>query len=137
MLGHQLAAQRERILPGRVRDLVDEALEVDRVVVEVHAAPEAGRHVRVAHRVVDQQVRDRVAERAFGAAGVEALEATGSLPSCRFCGKQRRRRSTGPRCACAAPVTLPCRIEARAQLALRDRVVDGRASCPLRATRSA
>ena len=59
MILHQLAAELERILVGRMRQLVHEAFEVDRVVVDVHAAPEAREDVRVAHRVVDQQVRDR------------------------------------------------------------------------------
>ena len=65
---HQLAPERQRVLAGGMRELVDEALDVDRVVVDVHAAPEARRHVRVAHRVIDQQVRNRVAEMAFRAA---------------------------------------------------------------------
>ena len=65
MLPHQLAAELERILAGRVRQFVHEAFHVDGVLVGVHAAPEARRHVRVAHRVVDQQVRHRVAERAL------------------------------------------------------------------------
>ena len=68
MLAHQLAPERERILAGRLRQLVHEAFEIDGVLVVVHAAPEPRRDVRVAHGVVDQQVRDGVAERAFGAA---------------------------------------------------------------------
>jgi hypothetical protein len=39
---HELAAELERVLPGRVREFVHEAFEVDRVLVEVHASPEAG-----------------------------------------------------------------------------------------------
>ena len=74
MVGHQLAPERERILPGRMRQLVDEALEIDRVLVEIHAAPEAGRNGRVAHRMVDQQRRKRVADRGFRSRRVEALE---------------------------------------------------------------
>ena len=42
-------------------------LDEHRVLVDVHPAPEARRHVRVAHRVVDQQVRDVVAERVLAA----------------------------------------------------------------------
>ena len=66
MLGvvrHQLAPERERVLAGGMGELVDEAFEVDGVVVEVDAAPEAGRHRRVAHGMVDQEVRERVADR--------------------------------------------------------------------------
>ena len=52
-----------------MRHLVDEALHVDGVLVGVDAAPEAHRHMRVAHRVVDQQVGDRgVAELLLGPA---------------------------------------------------------------------
>src|SRR5436305_1692148 len=47
---------------SRTRDLVHEALEIDRVLVGVDAAPGADRHVRVAHGVLDEQVRQRVAE---------------------------------------------------------------------------
>jgi hypothetical protein len=35
MLRHQLAAELERILAGRVRQLIHEALEVDGIVVEL------------------------------------------------------------------------------------------------------
>jgi hypothetical protein len=65
MAGHVLAPERERVHAGRVRHLVDEALDVDRVVVGVDAAPEAGQHVRVAQLLVDEQRRERVAEPAF------------------------------------------------------------------------
>ena len=74
IVGHQRAAELQRVLAGRLGHLVDEALEEDGVLVVVDAAPEARRHVHVAHRVLDQQVRDGVAELAFGAARVEALE---------------------------------------------------------------
>ncbi len=74
MLRHHLAAERERVLTRRMRQLVDEAFQIDGVLVVVHATPEPRRDVRVAHRVVDQQVRHVIAERAFRAAGVEALE---------------------------------------------------------------
>jgi hypothetical protein len=52
---------------------VDEALQIDGVLVDVDAAPEAGRHRRVAHGVLDQQVRHRVADGVV-AVGMEALE---------------------------------------------------------------
>jgi hypothetical protein len=55
-------------------ELVHEAFEVDGVLVEVDAAPEARWHRRVAHRVVDQEVRDRVADRRLRPARVQALE---------------------------------------------------------------
>ena len=63
MLRHQLAAELQRVHAGRLGQLVHEAFEVDGVLVDVDAAPEARRHVRIAHGVVDQQVRHGVAER--------------------------------------------------------------------------
>ena len=60
-----------------VRQLVHEALQIDRILVVVDAAPEARRDMRVAHRVVDQQVRDGVAELAFRSLRIEALELHG------------------------------------------------------------
>ncbi len=62
MLAHQRAAELERVLAGRPRHLLDEAFHVDAVLVGVDAAPRTDRHVRVAHRVFDQQVRHGVAE---------------------------------------------------------------------------
>ena len=63
MARHQLAAELERILANGMRELVHEAFEIERILVVVHAAPEVRRDVWVAHGVVDQQVRDGVAER--------------------------------------------------------------------------
>ena len=56
MLRHQLAPELERILAGGVRQFVHEALEIDGVLVVVHAAPEPRRNVRIAHGVIDQQI---------------------------------------------------------------------------------
>ena len=69
-----LATEFERVLPGGMGQLVNEALGVQRIVVGVDAAPEAGADMRVAHRMIDQQIRDLVAELAFGAGRVQALE---------------------------------------------------------------
>ena len=63
MTAQQLAAEFQLVLPGRLRQLIHEAFHEDAVLVDVHATPEARRDVRIAHRMVDQQVRDRVAER--------------------------------------------------------------------------
>ena len=65
MLRHQLAPEFERVLAGRMRQLVHEAFEIDGVLIDVDAAPEARRNVRIAHRMVDQQVRHGVADRGF------------------------------------------------------------------------
>src|SRR5882672_7687074 len=83
MFRHKLAPELERILAGRVRELVHEALDEQRVLVDVDAAPETRRHVGVAHRVVDQQVRHGVAERVL-ARLEHALEAQGVAPLLRL-----------------------------------------------------
>jgi hypothetical protein len=73
MICHQLAPELERVLADRMGKLVHEAFEIDGVVVDVHAAPEARRDVWVAHGVVDQKVRDGVAQRRL-APWIEARE---------------------------------------------------------------
>jgi len=63
-----------------VRQLVDEGFEIERVVVDVHAAPIARRHRRIAHGVLDQQIRKIIAElgvarrdEALQCGGIEAV----------------------------------------------------------------
>src|SRR5262245_20356575 len=73
MICHQLAPELERVLADRMGKLVHEAFEIDGVVVDVHAAPEARRDVWVAHGVVNQKVRDGVAQRCL-APWIEARE---------------------------------------------------------------
>src|SRR4051812_47576693 len=85
VLAHEGAAELERVLAGRPRRLVHEALHVDAVLVRVDAAPGPDRHVRVAHHVFDQEVRHAVAELRVARLLVEALElalvlAAGDLP---------------------------------------------------------
>ena len=122
MLLHHLAAEFERVLPGRMRHLVDEAFEIDGVLVVVHATPEARREVRVAHGVIDQDVRDVVADLAFGAAGVEPLEGRGIAsvhePIRRDAGEDRL---AGDAHAQAGHVVVL--VERRGELAHRDRMV--------------
>src|ERR1041384_5513234 len=65
VLRHELAPEFERVLARGFRELVHKALNENGVLVDVHSAPETGRHVRIAHRVVDQQIRHRVAEGVF------------------------------------------------------------------------
>ena len=62
MIRHQLAAEFERVLPDRMRKLVHEAFEIDRVLVAVDAAPNTRRNMRITHGMVDQQVGDRVTQ---------------------------------------------------------------------------
>ena len=57
-----------------MRKLVHEAFQVNRILIVIHSAPEMRRDVRVAHRVVDEQVRNRIAERALRTARIKALE---------------------------------------------------------------
>ena len=63
MIHHQLASKFESVLPSCVRELVDKAFEEDGIVVDGHTTPETRRHVGVAHRMIDGQVRDAVLER--------------------------------------------------------------------------
>jgi hypothetical protein len=58
MFRHQLAPEFERVLAGRMGELVHEALEIEGVLIVVHAAPEPRRDRRIDHRVLDEQVRD-------------------------------------------------------------------------------
>ena len=88
MFPHQLAPELERILADRMGELVYETLKIDGVVVDVHAAPEARRHVRVAHGMINQQVRNGVTDRRFRSARVETLE---SDRICRFSGRTEAR----------------------------------------------
>ncbi len=121
MVGHELAPQGQRVLPGGVRDLVDEAFEVDRVLVQVHAAPEAGRHMRVAHGVVDQQVGEAVADRSLGPGRAEALVNQHVLAVLH--GLRRDRGQDGlARDAHVQARDVAVGIHAGRELALRDRV---------------
>src|ERR1700716_775908 len=73
MLRHQLAPELDRILAHRMRQFIHETFEVDRVVIDVHAAPVTRRDVGIAHRMLDQKIGNRISDR--GVAGsTEALE---------------------------------------------------------------
>ncbi len=119
---HQLAAKLERILSGRVRELIHEALEIDRVLIVVDAAPEARRDVRVSHGMIDQQIGNVVTERAFGAAGIEPLEGRGVATVL-----QPRRSEGGQDRLAGNPHVqageIAVGIERTGELALRDRMV--------------
>src|SRR5712692_1673085 len=120
---HQLASEFDGILAGRLRQLVHEAFHEDRVLVDVDAAPEAGRHVRVAHRVVDQQVRHGVAERVLAGLGYP-LERERVAPLLRLHdlganrGEDRLARQ-----AHMQPAQVAARVQAAHELALHDRVI--------------
>src|SRR5262249_58171874 len=72
MLCHQLATEFELVVADRLGELVDEAFEVDGVVIDVHATPEAGLNMRVAHRMIDEDVGNPVAHVPFPAAPIPA-----------------------------------------------------------------
>src|SRR5258708_6285707 len=72
----RLAPELERILANRMRQLVHETFKIDRVVIDVHAAPEARRDGGIAHRVLDQEIGNRISNRSI-AARIEALECGG------------------------------------------------------------
>ena len=74
MFGHQLAAQRQRVLPGSGSNFIDERLQINGVLVQVDTAPEAGWNMRIAHGMVDQQIGKAVTNRRFRAARVQTLE---------------------------------------------------------------
>ena len=74
MLCHQFAPEFELVLADGLRQLVHEALQEDGVLVDVHATPEPRLDVRIAHGMVDHQVRDRVAECVFRPGGHQTLE---------------------------------------------------------------
>ena len=61
-------AHRQRIAPGRCRNLIDKAFKVEAVLIDVHTAPEPRRHMRIAHGVVDQQVGYIIPDRGLIAA---------------------------------------------------------------------
>src|SRR5207245_3526958 len=63
MVRHQLAPELERVLADRMGKLIHEAFEIDGVLVDVHAEPETRWDVWVAYGMVDQMVRNGVAER--------------------------------------------------------------------------
>ena len=137
MFRHQLAPELERILPGRNGQLIHEAFEIDGVLIDVHAAPEPRRNVRVAHRVVDQQVRDRVANRALPPAGVETLERRGIHAVLTSASGRTAARIDWPEMRMCSAGQIVVGIERAGQLALRDRVVAAVRACPLRATTAA
>ena len=112
----------ERILTRRLGQLVHEAFHVDGVLVGVHAAPEAWRHVRVAHRVIDQEVRHVVAVGRLGAARREALELHGIHAVLQVLRQQRRQdRLTGDADVQSDEVAVL--VETARQLAHRGRMV--------------
>ena len=121
MIRHQPAAELERVDRGRLGELVDEAFEEDRVLVDVHAAPEPGRNVRIAHRVADQQVRNRVFQRMF-ARRPETLECRRVLAvfECLGAGRRKDRLPRQPDVKSAEPAF---GIERADELRLHDRVV--------------
>ena len=125
MLGvvrHQLAPELERVLAGCLRQLIHEAFEIDGVLIVVHPAPEPRRDVGVAHRMVDQQVRDLVAEHAFRPGRIETLEHERIHAVL-----QQLRQQAGddglPGQAHMQRGEIALRVEPAGQLALRDRMV--------------
>ena len=127
MVGHQLAPELQLVLAGGLGELVDEALHEDAVLVDVHAAPHARGHVRVAHGVVDQQVRDRVLQRVLPAEQVRrghALEHERIAPLVLL--DHLWQRGSEDRLARQPHVQgdeVVVGVEAARQLALHDRVV--------------
>ena len=123
MAGHQGAAELERVLPCRARHLVHEALQVHAVLVGVDATPGADRHMRVAHRIFDEQVRHGVAELRVA----RLLRQTLQLPHVLAVLDSLRVQESIDRLPGHADVQsneLAALIDAGRQLALRDRPVE-------------
>src|SRR5262249_40349489 len=70
----QLQAEREGILLELMRQFVDERFDEDSVVIDAYTPPEPGQDVRVPHRMVDEEIRNVVAEIAFRRVPRESLE---------------------------------------------------------------
>ena len=123
VLAHEGAAEFERVLAGRPCHLVDEAFHVHAVLVGVDAAPRADRHVRIAHRVLDEQVRHGVAElRVTGLLGVPLeLAHVLAVDDGRLI---RERVDRLPGHAHVQPDEIAVRVEAGRHPALRDRPVE-------------
>src|SRR4029077_10625678 len=101
---------------------VDKAFAVDRVMVDVDAAPETRSDMRVAHRMVDQHVRDVIAERGFCPAWVEPLERRWVHAILQILRKDSGQDRL-PGNAHLPADELAGRIEPAVQFALRDRVI--------------
>ena len=121
MLGHQLAPERDRILAHRMRQFVHETFEIDRVVIDIDAAPESRRDVGIAHRMLDQQIRYRISDRML-AARIETLECglIHAVHQCLGAQAEQDRLSRQPDLQRGQIVV---GIEGAGQFALRDRVI--------------
>ena len=74
VIRHQRPAILQRVFPGGMRQLIHEAFQIEGVLVEVHTAPETRRHMRVAHGMVDQQIREAIADIGLAPGIVQPLE---------------------------------------------------------------
>ena len=121
-IAEQLAPELQRILAGGMRHLVHEAFEIDGVLIVVHAAPESRRQRWIAHRVVDHEIRNRIAEPPLGATRIEALEGDRIAAVLQAVGIHRRqdRLARDPHLERGH---VAVGIERAGQLAHRDRVV--------------
>ena len=73
-IGDQLAPKGQRVLVGSGGNFVNEALDIDRVLVQVHTAPETHRHIRVANGMVNQQIGETIGELSLRAGRIQSLE---------------------------------------------------------------
>ena len=67
VLRHELAPELDRVHAGRLGQFIHETFHEDRVLVRVDPAPESRRHMRIAHRMVNQQVGKLIADAMLGA----------------------------------------------------------------------
>src|SRR5215467_5580070 len=83
--------------------LVHKTLAINRVLIGVHAAPETGPDRGVAHRMVDQHVRNVIAERSLCPTRVETLKHCRIHPIFQICGRTVRACSRLNSSTVAAP----------------------------------
>ena len=110
------------ILSGRMRQLVHEAFHENGVLVDVNPAPEARRHMRVAHGVIHRQVGDGVLKGML-AAGPETLEHVRILAVLFQRFGTNRGQDGLTRQADFQPGEIAARIEPAGELGLHDGVV--------------
>ena len=121
MLRHQLAPELERILADRMRQFVHETFEIDRVMIDVHAAPETRRDGGIAHRMLNQKIGNRISNRSI-AARIETLEC-GGVHAVDQCFWAQAEQDGLPRQPDSQRGQIVVGIEGAGQFALRDRMI--------------
>src|SRR5215471_5927003 len=102
---------------------VHKTLAINRVLISVHAAPETGPDRGVVHRMVDQHVRNVIAERSLCPTRVETLKHCRIHPILQILRQDCRQNGlAGNAHLKADKIATP--VQAAAQFTLRDRVIE-------------